>query len=315
VHSRAPVDDEFRPGRPLRHGAPVPVPPSVPDVLRGRVFRASVVIARGLLTRNQLRGPTWRRVWPDLYVHRDVEVTHALRARTATALLVPGSVVTGCSAAVLWDVDLAEAAADVELTVPPDHHPVRIPGLRVRRSRLPAEWVVRRRGVDVATPEATAVRVAAALPGDDAVVAVDRLVASGVVDLGRVRGLVATARGPGTARAREVCRLADGLAESPQETRVRLLMARGGLPAPVPQYVVRDARGFVARVDFAWPGRRVAVEYDGAWHAEPGQFARDRQRLNRLQSAGWRVVFVTSADLHRPDELVRRIATALGIVR
>ena len=165
------------------------------------------------------------------------------------------------------------------------------------------------------TPEATAVRIAAALPGDDAVVAVDRLVASGVVDLAPLRGLAATARGPGAVRVREVCRLADGLAESPQETRVRLLMARGGLPAPVAQYVVRDSRGFVARVDFAWPERRVAVEYDGAWHAEPGQFARDRQRLNRLQAAGWRVGFVTAVDLHRPDELVARIAAALTPVR
>lgn len=315
MHSGAAVDDEPRPGRRLRHGAPVPVPASVPDVLRGRVFRASVVTGRGLLTRNQLRGPTWRRVWPDLYVHRDVPVTHALRARTATAFLVPGSVVTGCSAAVLWDVDLVDAAADVELTVPPGHHPVRVPGLRVRRSRLPAEWVVRRRGVDVTTPDATAVRVAVALPGDDAVVAVDQLVVSGVVGLGAVRGLAAGARGPGMARAREVCRLADGLAGSPQETRVRLLVARGGLPAPVAQFVVRDARGFVGRVDFAWPERRVAVEYDGVWHAEPGQFARDRQRLNRLQAAGWRVVFVTAADLHRPAELVRRIAAALAPVR
>ncbi|TFV62360.1 DUF559 domain-containing protein [Geodermatophilus sp. DF01-2] len=291
------------------------MPPSVPDVLRGRVFRGSVVIARGLLTRNQLRGPTWRRVWPDLYVHRDVEVTHALRARTASALLVPGSVVTGCSAAVLWDVDLVGAAADVELTVLPDHHPVRVAGLHVRRSRMPAEWVVRRRAVAATTPEATAVRVAAALRGDDAVVAVDRLLASGIAGLGQVRALAAAARGPGSARAREVCRLVDGLAQSPQETRLRLLMTRGGLPAPVAQHVVRDGRGFVARVDFAWPERRVAVEYDGAWHAEPGQFARDRQRLNRLQAAGWRVVFVTAADLYRPDEVVARIAAALAIVR
>jgi hypothetical protein len=123
VHSGAAGDDDPGLGRRLRHGAPVPVPPAVPDVLRGRVFRASAVVARGLLTRNQLRGPTWRRVWPDLYAHRDVEVTHTLRARTAATLLVPGAVVTGCSAAVSWGVDLVDAAADVELTVPPGHHP------------------------------------------------------------------------------------------------------------------------------------------------------------------------------------------------
>jgi G:T-mismatch repair DNA endonuclease (very short patch repair protein) len=47
------------------------------------------------------------------------------------------------------------------------------------------------------------------------------------------------------------------------------------------------------------------------WHAEAGQFARDRRRLNRLQAAGWRVVFVTAADLRRPEELIARIAEAL----
>ena len=137
MHSAGAVDDGTGPRGRMRHGPPVPVPPTVPDVLRGRVFRASAVIERGLLTRNQLRGPTWRRVWPHLYAHRDVEVTHTLRARTAATLLVPRSVVTGCSAAVLWGVDLVDAAAGVELTVPPGHHPVRIPGLSVRRSRLP----------------------------------------------------------------------------------------------------------------------------------------------------------------------------------
>ena len=54
------------------------------------------------------------------------------------------------------------------------------------------------------------------------------------------------------------------------------------------------------------------MEYDGLWHAEPGRFARDRRRLDRLQAAGRRVVFVTAADLHRPDERGARIAAALA---
>lgn len=287
-------------------------PARLPDQLRTGAFLGSAAVGAGLLTRRQLDGPSWRRLFRDVYVHSGVLVTHRLRAVAAAAFVVPGAVVTGCSAAVLWDVELAEAGDDVELTVPPEHHPVRVPGLRVRRARIPGELVRRRRGVGTTTPEATAVRVAGALPGDDAVVAVDMLIASGVAGLAAVRALAATARGPGAARARETCRLADGLAGSPQETRLRLLMGRGGLPAPVAQYVVRDARGFVARVDFAWPDLRLAVEYDGAWHAEPGQFARDRQRLNRLQAAGWRVVFVTAADLHHPARLVARIAAALA---
>ncbi|MCF6509030.1 hypothetical protein E9549_16685 [Blastococcus sp. MG754426] len=50
-------------------------------------------------------------------------------------------------------------------------------------------------------------------------------------------------------------------------------------------------------------------------HAEPGQFARDRQRLNRLREAGWTVVLVTAADLRDPLALVGRVARALGLAR
>ena len=64
-------------------------------------------------------------------------------------------------------------------------------------------------------------------------------------------------------------------------------------------------------MDFAWPDLRLAVEYDGAWHAEPGQLAKDRQRLNRLQAAGWTVVFVTAADLRDPVRLLATIRAAL----
>ncbi|WP_091537431.1 endonuclease domain-containing protein [Modestobacter sp. DSM 44400] len=67
----------------------------------------------------------------------------------------------------------------------------------------------------------------------------------------------------------------------------------------------------MARVDFAWPEHRLAVAYDGLWHGEPGQFAADRERLNRLLAAGWRVLFVTAADLRTPDRLIARIAAEL----
>ncbi len=287
-------------------------PASVPVPLRAAPFRGSAAVRAGLITRRRLDGPVWRRLLRDVYVHRDVPVTHALRAVAAASLLVPGAVVTGCSAAVLWGVDLAAAGDDVELTLPPDRHPVRMPGLGVRRARVPAHWLCRRSGVRTTTPEATAVSVAARLTGDEAVVAVDRMVASGIVDLAPIRAFAAEALGPGAARAREACRLADGLAGSPQETRLRLLMGRAGLPSPVAQLRVTDGRGRIGEVDFAWPDRRLVVEYEGMWHAAPDQVGRDRRRLNRLLAAGWHVVFVTAADMHRPEELVARIACALA---
>lgn len=116
----------------------------------------------------------------------------------------------------------------------------------------------------------------------------------------------------GSKLARDVACLADGLAESPQETRLPPVIARAGLPPPVAQFRVFDDDGFVARADFAYPDRRLLIEYDGLWHGEPGQFAEDRRRLNRLTAAGWRVVFVTAADLRRPEKLVARLITELS---
>ncbi|WP_104525561.1 endonuclease domain-containing protein [Blastococcus atacamensis] len=284
---------------------------AVPLPLRRTVFRGSTVVARGLLTPNQLRGPAWRRLFADVYVHVDTPVSHALMARAAAAMVVPGAVVTGRSAAVMWGVDMAGADDEVELTVPRSSHPRRIRGVRVRRAELLAGHVRRHRGVAVTSPAATAVRLAASLPVDDGVVAVDRLASAGLADLDEVRSLAALGRGPGSTRARQTCALADGLAGSPQETRLRLLVGRSPLPPPVAQFTVRDDNGFVARVDFAWPELRVALEYDGLWHAEPGQFARDRQRLNRLHAAGWRVFFVTAADLRDPARLIARLRALL----
>jgi very-short-patch-repair endonuclease len=290
----------------------VPVAAVVPTELRHRVFRGSTAVRQGLLTPDQLRGRTWRSLFTDVYVHRDVPVTHALRARAAAGVLLPGAVVTGASAAVLWGVELGTADDPVELTVPPGTAQVRVAGTTVRRARLDPARVTRRRGVPVTTPEATAVMLAASLPLEDAVIAVDQLVVSGVVDLEPVRELAGRLTGRGCRRARQVCALADGLAESPQETRLRLLIGRSPLPAPVAQHRVRVGARFVAKVDFGWPERRVAVEYDGLWHAGTRQFTEDRQRLNRIQAAGWRIVFVTAADLHRPEQLIARIAAALA---
>jgi very-short-patch-repair endonuclease len=285
-------------------------PRTPPELLTDEPFLGWWAVDERLLTPDQLRSSAWRRLFRGVYVHRDVPVTHALRA-SAACVLLPAAVVTGRSAAVLWGVDLAGPTDDVEVTVPSSAHPTRLPGLRVRRSDLLRAHRGRRGGVPVTTAEATAVRLAQLLEGDSAVVAVDQMVAAGVVDLPAVRGLAAAWSGPGSARARRVCALADGLADSPQETRLRLLLWRSALPAPVAQYRVRDGGRVVARVDFAWPEQKIALEYDGLWHGEPGQFAKDRRRLNGLTAAGWRVIFVTAADLRDPASLLARLAAAI----
>jgi hypothetical protein len=143
---------------------------------------------------------------------------------------------------------------------------------------------------------------------EDAVVLLDRLCHKGMVRLDDVREAareLATCQG--SAQAQRVAELADGLAASPQETRVRFLFGREGLPPPVAQFRVFDEEGFIARVDFAYPELKIAIEYDGLWHGERTAFLDDRRRLNRLTDAGWIVLHVTVDDLRHPERLAARV--------
>ncbi|MGY1787180.1 hypothetical protein [Geodermatophilus sp. SYSU D00698] len=291
----------------------MPTPPVRPERLRGRVFRGSSQVTAGRLTRGQLRSTAWQRLFRDVYACSSVPVTHEVRAGAAALLLMPGAVVSGRSAAVLWGVDAAGPADDVELTLPPGSPASTASGIRVRRWGLSADQVTTRRGVPVTNPETTAVDIGRRSgPLEESVALVDALIACRATSLDDVRTTAAAATGPGCRRARRVADLADGLAESPRETRLRLLHA-SRLPRPVAQHIVLDGDGrFVARVDLAWPEQRLAVEYEGRGHGRPQQVAPDRARLDRLTAAGWRVVFVTAEDLREPDVLVARLAVALA---
>jgi very-short-patch-repair endonuclease len=263
-----------------------------------------------------LHSSAWQRLFPDVYACADLPVTHALRTAAVTRFLIPGSVAMARSAAVLWDVGLVDATDDVEVTLAPGSRAGAVPGVRVTRRALSTEETTARRGVPVTTPIRTALDLGRIQPLEDAVIALDRFLAPGLVFPEELRTTAALATGRDCRRIRRAAALADGLAESPQETRLRLLLHRSPLPDPVAQFRVLDEAGRrVARVDFAWPEHRLALEYDGAWHGEPGQFRRDRDRLNRLTAAGWRVVFVTAADLRNPEALLLRITQALGAPR
>jgi very-short-patch-repair endonuclease len=92
---------------------------------------------------------------------------------------------------------------------------------------------------------------------------------------------------------------------------LRVQLVRAGLAAPVPQFTVLHDGYFVARVDLAWPEYRFAIEYDGQWHADPGQLHRDRTRLRELTAAGWRVYHVTREDMRDIPRIVAEVAKIL----
>ncbi|WP_214368157.1 hypothetical protein [Pseudonocardia sp. H11422] len=147
----------------------------------------------------------------------------------------------------------------------------------------------------------------------EAVVAVDALARRGgfaPADL-----LVRRAEEPGARGCRRldgVTALADARAESPMETRLRLLLVLAGLPLPMVQYRLLDEHGFdVARFDLAYPDALLAIEYDGDGHRTRALSNDDRWRDTTTGDHGWHTMRFGYDDiaLSRPRtvELVRNM--------
>jgi very-short-patch-repair endonuclease len=98
---------------------------------------------------------------------------------------------------------------------------------------------------------------------------------------------------------------------SPPESRVRLACHLARLPHPVPQYEVFEDGVLLGQVDFAWPEAKLVVEYEGAYHFDELQIAKDDGRYERLLAAGWRVIRLSSSDLWDLDAVIVRIRAVL----
>ncbi|MUM15315.1 DUF559 domain-containing protein, partial [Mycobacteroides sp. CBMA 326] len=180
--------------------------------------------------------------------------------------------------------------------------------------RLDEQTVVQ--GLPVTTPARTAFDIGRQTTVDLAVERLDALMNATGVSTADIESLVQRHRGArGLTRLAQVLPLIDGGAESPWETRTRLIVVRAGFPAPQTQLTVRDRFGdFVARLDMGWRDRKVGMEFDGAQHwTDARQRTRDIDRAKELADEGWRIIRVSSDMVrHRAGTLVSRVAEALG---
>lgn len=276
-------------------------------------FRGSRAVAAGPATRRQLRGPRFRRVFPDTYVRRDDELTLALRSRAAYHHADGHGVLSGFSAAELLDASCGPRDAPAEITAHGGGRR-RHPGLVVHRDRLAPGEIQRLGELRVTTPLRTAWDLARRGDLVEAVVAVDTLTRVGrcTPDL-----LLNFARHYPRARGADalpdVLALADRRSGSPMETRLRLLLVRAGLPRPRVQWVVQDE---VARravwLDLAYPEHMIGIEYEGEVHTEPDQVLLDIRRSTRLVDQGWRLYRYTKREIHRePERIVAEVRRGL----
>jgi hypothetical protein len=281
----------------------MPPPPSRPEALEWQVFRGSAAIQSQLVTPRQLRGKAWLHVMHDVYADARLPQDHALKCTAAMLRLPPGAVLAGPSAAALDGVHHAAGFTDdVHAIVPTKMHVGPQRGIRVHSTDVDPMDTVVRSGIPRTTPARTAWDVAAWLDTPAAVSIIDSLLALRLVTPAELT--VRATRGQeqgrrGSRRARQAILLADGRAQSPPESILRVRLVLAGLPPPVPQHPVAIPSGLTLHPDLAWPEFQVAVEYDGLWHGTTKQFHHDRQRLNRLSGAGWLVLHVTSDRLRR----------------
>ncbi len=189
-----------------------------------------------------------------------------------------------------------------------------MPRATIHRTELSPDDIAICRGFPVTSIARTVVDLARTLPLEIGSRVIADALRTGRVSAAAVEHTIGRlGRCVGIERARHALASADPKLESVLERELLALLRRAGLN-PVAQYVVMAGGRFIARVDFALPGIRLAIEADGyETHARHLGFERDRETAALLQLAGWSELSFTATQIRqRPDWV---IATVLQRVR
>jgi hypothetical protein len=272
-------------------------------------FVGSEALATGVLNRHQLR-TRYQAVLPNVYLERGREPS--LQDRIAAAWLWSDgkAFIAGLSAAAVHGSKWIADDAPVELVHPNPRPPC---GVVTSRAVLRSDEVQQVAGRQVTTPARTAFDLGRRGSLTAAVARLDALARATKFSVDDV--LAVADHHPGTRGLRQLdaaLDLVDRGAESPQETYLRLVLVRAGLPRPQTQVpVYADDGAVVAYVDMGWPDLLIGVEYDGDHHrADRRQYVRDIRRLELLEELGWLVIRVVAED-RRPD-ILRRVRRAMA---
>ncbi|HTQ17484.1 hypothetical protein [Mycobacterium sp.] len=259
------------------------------------------------VTKTQL-ATRYRRLFPNVYLERNTLVNNEFRARAGWLWSGRRGVVAGFSAAALHGSKWVDDAHAVELVHDNRRPP---PGIKTHADRVSQDEIALIDGLPVTTPSRTALDLGCWYPLDESVAAIDALLAA--TDLKVSEGELLAERYPGRRgirRAREALVLADGGAQSPKETWLRLLLIRAGFPRPQTQIPVSDEFGEVfAYLDMGWEDLKIAAEYDGEQHrTNTRRYRWDVRRQEKVERQGWIDIRVVAGD--QEPGIIRRVAAA-----
>jgi hypothetical protein len=276
------------------------------------IIVGSEALAAGLVTRHQLL-TNYDKLHYNVYAQAGMQLDAADKARAAWLWSRRTATLVGTSAAAMHATKWLPDDAPAELAHANQPSP---PGIVIHRGTITADEICLRQSIDCTTPARTAYDIGRRVPGDIAIIRIDALLNATRCSVAEIEGI--TSRYPGargTRRLRTALDLADGGAESPKETELRLLLVRDGLPGPVTQILVVKQGHKPRRVDMGWPQWKIGVEYDGEQHfANPDDYADDIVRLEFLAAQGWIIVRVSARQL-RYDRagIIRRVRNALEL--
>jgi hypothetical protein len=263
------------------------------------------------ITDRALRGPAYRRLFPNVYLASAIPDTLVVRCRAALRILPSDAVFSHQTAARLWGgVVPDDPNLHVAFTRPVS---CALAGIKVHRFIHEFVRDARRHGLPVTTPEQTVIHLARPLDLVELTACADQMVRRKVTtppDL-----VAAASRYPGQGRdlARQAGLLCRDRVDSSPETRLRLLLVLAGMPEPVVNHAVLRPDGTVEyRLDLSFPDQQLAIEYDGRWHDDPEQQILDEARRADLIRRGWTVLVIRAEDLFETPE--RTLATIHGVL-
>lgn len=191
------------------------------------------------------------------------------------------------------------------VTAPTKHRPHR--SIDVHCSSLPADEVTVLDGIPITTWPRTLLDLATVLDHDALVRALNEAEARRLADPLSLAALLERHRGERGAgalrRALDDATFGRGITREALEERFAAFVRNHRLPPPLLNAPVSaGGRRYVA--DALWPGARLIVELQSiAFHAAPAAISADADRTRRLTLAGYRVVYVTWAQLARTESV------------